>query len=162
MSLHRPWSLSALALLAWLPLGTALAGDQVNASTGMTLAGAPLAIHGYDAVAYFNSNQAQIGSAAFTVKYQGAAFRFVNEENKRAFEKQPAHYAPQFGGFCAYGVALGAKFDGDPRLFAIVDGKLYFNLSPDIQKKWQEDVAGNIKKADANWPKIEDKAPSQL
>jgi YHS domain-containing protein len=139
-----------------------VANHHSNTSTGMTLAGAPLAIHGYDPVAYFTEGQARVGKAAFTATYGGAAYRFVSAANKAEFERNPERYAPQYGGYCAFGVSVGAKFDGDPTLWKIVSNKLYFNLNPDIQKKWLEDVPGNIAKADQNWARIRDKAPSEL
>lgn len=138
------------------------AHDHVNVSTGMTLAGAPLAIHGYDPVAYFTQGRAQIGKAVHTAKYEGAAYRFASEANKKMFEANPGRYAPQYGGYCAFGVSVGAKFDGDPTLFRVVDGKLYFNLNPEIQQKWLKDISGNIAKADGNWAKIRDKSPAEL
>jgi hypothetical protein len=140
----------------------AVAGNQQDVSAGLTLAGAPLAIHGYDPVAFHTEGEARLGSAKFAAVHDGAAFRFVSEANQKLFEKNPQKYAPAFGGYCAYGVALGAKFDGDPRVFEIVDGTLYFNLDPDIQKKWSEDIPGNVKKAEANWKKIRDTAPADL
>ena len=60
------------------------------------------------------------------------------------------------------GVSVGAKFDGDPSLWRIVDGKLYLNLNREIQKKWQEDIPGNIKKAEGNWQRIAGKTPQEL
>lgn len=134
----------------------------VNASEGLTLAGPGLAIHGYDAVAFFTQGVAKLGSASYSAVHEGAAYRFSSAENLKAFEKDPNRYTPQFGGFCAFGVSVGAKFDGDPNLWRIVDGKLYFNLNYDIQKNWLEDVDGNIKKAEQNWRKIKDAAPSSL
>ncbi len=140
----------------------AVAGNHQNVTAGLTLAGAPLAIHGYDPVAFHTDGKAMLGNAKHTAVNDGAAYRFVNEANQKLFEKDPRKYLPAYGGFCAYGVALGAKFDGDPRVFEVVDHTLYFNLDPDIQKKWSEDKAGNIQKAEANWPKIKEKAPSEL
>ncbi len=151
----------ALAAVLMASAAPAAAND-VNTSTGMTLAGGPLAIHGYDSVAYFTQGQARVGKAVYSVKYGEAVYRFVSEANKKAFAAAPQRYAPQFGGYCAYGTALGAKFDGDPTLFKIVDGKLYFNLNPDIQKKWLEDVPGNIAKANREWVRIRDKEPAAL
>ena len=150
----------ALVLVGFLPV--AYAGHHVNTSTGMTLASAPLAMHGYDAVAYFTEGRARVGKATFTAVHDGAAYRFVSEANKERFEKSPQRYAPQYGGYCAFGVSVGAKFDGDPRLFRIVGGKLYFNLNPEIQSQWIEDIPGNIKKADRNWKQIRNKAVSEL
>ena len=135
---------------------------ETNTSTGMTLAGAPLAIHGYDPVAYFTEGQARVGKATLTAKHGDAAYRFVSEANKEEFERNPERYAPQYGGYCAFGVSVGAKFDGDPTLFRVVDGKLYFNLNPEIQATWQKDIPGNIGKAEQNWPQIREKAPSDL
>ena len=144
---------------ASLPMRSAY---EVNTSTGMTLAGAPLAVHGYDQVAYFTEGRARAGKAAFSVKHGNAAYRFVSEANKKKFESNPERYVPQYGGYCAFGVAVGAKFDGDPTLFRVVDDKLYLNLNPAIQATWEKDIAGNIVKADGNWTQIRDKAPSEL
>jgi pyruvate/2-oxoglutarate dehydrogenase complex dihydrolipoamide dehydrogenase (E3) component len=37
---------------------------------------------------------------------------------------------------------------------AIVDGRLYLNYNFEIQRKWEKDISGHIKKADANWPGV--------
>ena len=68
-----------------------------------------------------------------------------------AFKADPAKYEPQFGGYCAYGVAKGFKPDIDPTAFKIVDGKLYLNLSPAVQTRWLEDIPGYITQATKNW-----------
>ncbi|ANM32169.1 hypothetical protein ABI59_09270 [Acidobacteria bacterium Mor1] len=152
-----------MILLAAAALASVAHGaEEINVSGGLTGAGAPLAMHGYDPVAYFTDGVAMIGSAKHSVKRDGAAYRFVSEANKRRFEKNPARYQPQFGGFCAYGVSVGKKFDGDPRVWKIVDGKLYFNLNPDIKATWLQDTAGNLRKADKNWPRIQSKPASAL
>ena len=159
-------SLALLILLMAIPMAQgALAkgpNPAVNASEGLTLAGPGLAIHGYDAVAFFTDGVAKLGSAAHSAVHDGATYRFSSAEHLKTFEKNPQRYAPQFGGFCAFGVSVGAKFDGDPNLWRIVDGKLYFNLNYDIQKNWLKDIDGNIKKAEKNWRKIKDAAPSSL
>lgn len=156
----RTLATCAAVLAAVLPV--AAAGPEVNVTGGMTLAGAPLAIHGYDPVAFHTEGAAMPGSARHTAVHDGAAYRFVSAANLEAFGDDPERYLPRYGGFCAYGVALGAKFDGDPRVFAIVDDALYFNLNPDIQATWNEDIAGNVRKADANWTKIRAKSPASL
>jgi hypothetical protein len=89
-------------------------------------------------------------------------YRFASSANREAFLADPERYAPAYGGFCAMGVALGKKFDGDPKAWHIADGKLYLNLNPSVQKKWLEDVPGHNVKANANWPRIEDKTPKSL
>ena len=164
-SLGRFIRVVMLATAVVLALGSftpAEAQNQVNTTAGMTLAKAPLALHGYDPVAYFTEGRARIGKDAFIAAHDGAAYRFVSQANKEKFEQNPEQYVPQFGGFCAYGVSVGAKFDGDPTLFKVVNGKLYLNLNPDIQKTWQKDVNGNIAKAEQNWTRIREKAPADL
>lgn len=153
----------ALLLATFLSLAPAVqAAEHINVASGLTHAGGPLAIRGYDPVAFFTEKRAVQGVAAHAAAFEGATFYFASEKNQKAFTANPQRYLPQYGGFCAFGVALGAKFDGDPRLFAVVHDKLYFNLSPEIQAKWQADVEGNLRKADANWPKIQDKDPREL
>ena len=158
----RSGLVAATALMLAGSLSTARADNHVNTSTGMTLAGAPLAIHGYDPVAYFTEGQARVGKAAFTAKHDGAAYRFASETNMKQFKRNPERYVPQYGGYCAFGVTVGAKFDGDPTLFRVVNGKLYFNLNPKIQGMWLKDIPGNITKADQSWTQIWGKAPADL
>jgi len=145
-----------------LAAGTALAGSETNVSSGFTIKGPGLAVHGYDVVAYFTKGQPTIGRAKHSIVYKDATYRFASEEHLEAFEDNPEKYQPQYGGYCAYGVAVGAKFDGDPLLWRIVDGKLYLNLNEEIQATWKKDTPGHIKKADGNWTKIAKKTPQEL
>jgi YHS domain-containing protein len=144
----------------------AFAGPEVNTSTGAVLvAGKPapgLAVHGFDVVAYFTKANPVQGDARFAVVHKEATYRFASQANLDAFKANPAKYEPAYGGYCAFGVSVGAKFDGDPRYWRIVDGRLYLNLDKDIQQSWLKDVPGAIKKAEANWPKLRDKLPSEI
>ena len=152
-----------IALVAiMMTISVSAHANSVNTSTGLTAAGGPLAIHGYDAVSYFTEGRARVGKAVHSVKHGEAVYRFYSEDNMRAFEAAPERYLPRYGGYCAFGVSVGAKFDGDPTLFRVVDGGLYFNLNPEIQKQWLQDIDGNIRKADRNWAKIRDREPSEL
>ena len=45
----------------------------------------------------------------------------------------------------------GFKPDIDPTDFKIIDDKLYLNLSPAVQTRWQEDIPGHITQATKNW-----------
>jgi hypothetical protein len=159
------------SLLAGLPLTAAFgrasaeptsAADQVNVSTGATLAGRGLAVHGHDVVAYFRGNGPTLGSDKYALVYEGGTYRFADQANLDAFKASPEKYVPAYGGFCAYGVALGKKFDGDPRYWKIVDGKLYLNLNGDIQSTWSKDIPANIGKAPTNWAKIRTVAAARL
>lgn len=120
------------------------------------------AISGYDPVAYFETNKAERGSGMFTSEYKGKTYLFATEDRKEKFDKTPEKFLPQYGGWCAFGAALGKKFHSDPTVFAVVDGKLYLNLNSDIQGKWNKDKKANIKKADSNWKKISNKKAADL
>ncbi len=154
--------LSLLAALAAAFTAPAFAADEVNVSSGLTISGTGLAAHGHDVVAYFTAGKPTLGSDEFAVAYNGGTYRFATKANLDAFKADSAKYAPAFGGFCAYGVAIGKKFDGDPRYWKIVDGRLYLNLNADIAAKWNADVPGNITKANGNWSKIHAVAATKL
>lgn len=160
-------SLIALTLAGILAAAApAAAGPEVNTATGAVLvAGKPapgLAVHGFDVVAFFTEARPVQGDAKYAVVHDGATYRFASEANLASFKANPAKYAPAYGGYCAYGVSVGAKFDGDPRYWKIVDGKLYLNLDAGIQQTFLKDVSGAIRKADANWPKLAGKLPSEI
>ena len=102
------------------------------------------------------------GDYRITTLHDDALYRFSSEENKAAFEANPEAYLPAYGGYCAFGTAMGFKFDGDPNHWKIVDNKLYLNLSEDIQERWEGDIPGFIESASANWENIADKTPAEL
>ena len=121
-----------------------------------------LVIRGYDPVAYFTEGRPVPGRADLEVEYQGGKYLFASPVNRDAFKANPEKYLPQYGGYCAFGVAIGKKFDIDPASWRIVDGKLYFNLNPMILEKWSADIQGYLPKSEGYWPKIRAKAASEL
>lgn len=138
-------SIAALALLST----TAFAGNLVNVS-GASKA----AVSGYDTVAFFTDSKPVNGSPFISAEYKGATYFFANEDHKKLFTADPEKYVPQFGGFCAYGVGLGKLFPVDISTWQVRDARLYLNLNPDILKKFNEDLTGNVAKADKNWPAL--------
>lgn len=117
---------------------------------------------GHDAVAYFTQGKPVEGSAEFTAVYNDAIYRFSSAKNRDIFNAQPSRYAPQYGGFCAYGLTFGKKFEIDGKAFEIVDGKLYVNKNLDVYKAWKKDVATHISQANAKWPAVENIAANKL
>jgi YHS domain-containing protein len=135
--------LATVALNLWAAM--ALAGEYFEKDG--------VALRGYDPVSYFTVEQPQQGVPAHTHVYKGSTFYFASEENRKLFVANPEKYAPQFGGYCAFGVARGGyKVSTQPDAFAIVDGKLYLNYNADVQKQWQKDVPGFIATAEKKWP----------
>ena len=112
------------------------------------------ALKGYDAVAYFVAGEPTMGKKAFSHEWNGATWLFANADNRDAFIAEPEKYAPQYGGYCAWAVSQGYTASGDPRVWAIVDGKLYVNYNEDVGKTWNADRENFIQLADANWPKV--------
>jgi len=113
-----------------------------------------VAAGGYDPVAYFVQSKPIKGSDAYAMTYKGATWRFASRENLETFRTNPAAYAPQYGGYCAWAVSQGYTAKGDPEYWRIVDGKLYLNYDAKVQARWEKDIPGFIAKADANWPKV--------
>ncbi|MCV2360214.1 YHS domain-containing protein [Paucibacter sp. TC2R-5] len=152
--------ISTLAALAVMP-NLAHAYDETSTSA-LNVDAHNVAVKGHDVVAYFTAGSPTAGKAEFTAKHEGAVYHFSSAANRDTFKANPTKYAPQFGGFCAMGVALDKKLDGDPSAWKIVDDKLYLNVNKDVQKKWVEDIPGNLAKAGSAWPLIKSKAPKDL
>lgn len=161
--MSRKLALAVVALVAATSVSLpALAEDEYNVSTGITAAGAPLGLHGFDPVALTTYNAVAEGDASHTVVEDGVAYYFASADSARMFKKDPARYAPQYGGFCAYAVAVGKKFDGDPQFADIVDGKLYLFVNADVFAKYKKDKANILKRAERTWPTIQHKAVGDL
>jgi hypothetical protein len=153
---------AVLSVALLVPLASAQAADELNVVPGLSIAGAPVALHGYDPVAYFTKGAPTRGSDALVHVHDGAAYRFSSEAHLATFKKNPGKYVPEYGGFCAFGVSVGKKFDGDPMLWKIEDGRLYLNLNEEIYQTFLKDIDGNIDKADGNWSEIEHTAARDL
>ena len=115
-----------------------------------------IALGGTDPVSYFTGGAPAQGSPDITAEQDGVTWRFATAENRDAFAADPDKYRPAYGGWCAYGVAKGAKATTIPDAWTIIDGKLYLNYSRIVQGLWSIDSAGYIEKADAAWPEIKD------
>lgn len=118
-----------------------------------------LALQGYDPVAYFTENKPVKGSTEFTAAYKGATYHFASAEHKAAFEKDPAKYEPQFGGFCGYAASINKLAPIQPEFFQVLNGRLVLQHNEKAWTLWHEDVEGNLKKADANWPTLSQQPP---
>lgn len=155
--------LAALTLVAAIGgAPSAFAADEHNVTNGITTAGVPLGLHGVDAVELTTIHDVAEGSAEHTVVVDGVAYYFASAKTARQFEAAPDRYLPQFGGFCAFAVALGKKFDGDPRYADIVKGRLYLFVNAAIYDKYLQNPREILRKAHKVWPSIEHTAIEQL
>jgi len=112
------------------------------------------AIKGYDTVAYFTENKAVAGTADFQHKWNHATWYFSNQENLNLFKAAPEKYAPEYGGYCAYAIAIDRLFPIDPTQFTILNDKLYLNYNPRIQRRWDKNRDGYLRDSEKNWPKL--------
>lgn len=141
--------LTAAALAVALPTSVQAAEAPVYTGTFSNVA-----VSGYDPVAYFTAGKPVKGDKKFTATYKGAEFRFASAANQAAFQKDPARYAPQYGGYCAWAVSQGYTASADPTVWKVVGGKLYLNYNKDVGEKWSKDIPGHIAAADKNWPRV--------
>lgn len=153
--------MSAFALACVIALPAA-AEDEYNVTTAPTLAGTPLALRGVDPVALSTLNAVAEGDAAYTVEHDGVSYYFGSALSAEKFAADPGKYMPQYGGFCAFAVAIGKKLDGDPRYADIVDGKLYLFVNAAIFAKYKEDPEEILRKAEETWPTIHHEAVENL
>jgi hypothetical protein len=143
----------ALPLLA----ATALPANAVKTTGGeFNTLHAGLGAKGYDVVSYFTDVKPIPGSPDFTFDHGGVKWQFASKEHRDLFAAAPSTYAPQYGGFCSWGVSQGKLFDVDPENgWTVLDGKLYLNFNADINRTFTKDAPSFIAKANANWPKLD-------
>jgi YHS domain-containing protein len=111
-------------------------------------------LKGYDPVAYFNQGKAVMGNPLITSTYNGATYLFASREDKAEFDKSPAKFEPQYGGYCAYSMSKGERHNIDPKAFHLYKGKLYVCETPEQMKKFSANIDAYVSKADQNWLKI--------
>jgi len=141
-----------LATAALLVSTAANAAPPINTlKTGLFGGRTDTAILGYDPVAYFSEGKPVKGQDKLSVDWMGAKWNFASQANLDKFKAAPEKWAPQYGGYCAYGVSQDNLVSIEPDKFKILDGKLYLNYDADVQAKWLKDPAGFIKLADAKF-----------
>jgi YHS domain-containing protein len=144
----KPFVLSLL-LVALAPFAFAKSLLNIN--------DAGVGIQGYDPVAYFTEGRAVKGDPRFQSRSGGVIYHFAGADHRDAFDANPAKYEPLFGGFCAWAVSKGYTAPVDPNAFQIVDGRLFLQYSLRVREGFNKDTAGNLKKAEANWPGLVEK-----
>lgn len=143
-----------VTLLILLLPALAFANEPINTleKSGLfSFKASGVAIRGADTVAYFTEAKAVMGTDEYTTEWQGATWKFSSQENLDLFVAAPEKYAPQYGGYCAYGVAQNYLVKIEPENWTIVEGKLYLNYSDSVQNKWNKDIDGFIAEANAKF-----------
>jgi YHS domain-containing protein len=149
-------------MLGALCLGVALAGctamNAQNPSSKLKPVNAVadggddrVMLKGHDVVAYFTQGKHALGSGQHESVYEGVTFRFASAEHKALFDKEPAKYLPQYGGYCANGIVYGIPWGGDADAWRIINGKLYIFGGAGSKQGFELDIPGNIALADKYW-----------
>jgi YHS domain-containing protein len=157
MTLSRTF-FSSLALSAALILGGCAAINAQNPSGNLRPVNAHVVgeqttvmLKGHDVVSYFTQGKHAMGSSQFASTYENVVFHFSSAEHKALFDKEPAKYIPQFGGYCANGVAYGIPWGGDADTWRIEGGKLYIFGGKESKDAFELDVPANLKLAQKYW-----------
>ena len=157
LSLTRRAAMACALSVAGVLFGTAASAAEppINTLKNSLFGGrTDTAINGYDTVAYFTVGKPVKGQDALAIEWMGAKWKFSTQAHLDLFKANPEKYAPQYGGYCAYGVVQDNLVKVEPEQFTIRDGKLYLNYDASVQKKWEQDVPGFIVKANQNWPSV--------
>lgn len=145
----QAWTFACLAAAFILFAPTALAGEQFVDGEGRP-------VGGYDVVSYHTQDAPVMGDPDIRADYNGVTWYFASEANRDAFLAHPQRYVPAYDGHCAWALADGRKVRTDPLAYRVVDGVLYMNFSPRIQRRWEADIPGYLEQSEAEWPGLED------
>jgi YHS domain-containing protein len=152
---------AAGALLVLVLLVAGLAGWSQRPRPAYLLDADQVALMGYDPVSYFPEGGAdpEPGQPALTASHEGRTYRFTREENRARFLAAPERYEPEYGGWCAYAVAHGYKYEVDPESYLVVDDRLllfYRGAMGDAKAEFErEGVPQGVAQADTNWPTLQ-------
>lgn len=125
-----------------------LCGFICPSSTQAADTGEPLALQGYDPVAYFTDGKASRGSEQYQVSWDGARYQFVTPEHQEAFRREPEKFTPQFAGLCTMGLGAGKRVTADPEAWLIMEGKLYLFSSTAARDKFLQNPTDYLAKAE--------------
>ncbi|MBB6131283.1 YHS domain-containing (seleno)protein [Mucilaginibacter lappiensis] len=129
---------------------------QAKAQKSEIFAPGGKAIKGYDPVAFFTESKPIKGADSLSYQWKEATWLFASRKNLEAFKSDPGKYAPQYGGYCAYGLSQGHKAPTQTDTWTVVNDKLYFNYNSKVKEMWSKDQQNLIKAADEKWSGIKD------
>jgi len=110
-----------------------------------------VALRGYDPVSYFTDRHPVKGLDSLRSTFDGTTYLFASVEHRDMFAADPEHYAPQYAGYCAGGIAAGSKIEGDPEAYLISNGRLFVFWSKDEIPVFQAKSAQVTSEADKRW-----------
>ncbi|MDB5620077.1 YHS domain-containing (seleno)protein [Tardiphaga sp.] len=153
---RREWKaacrgIALIALLAAAPSGSRAATTERIVADRFT----GLAISGFDPVAYFTDGGPWLGDAAYELSAAGVVWRFRNEGNRASFAAHPEVYGPQFGGYDPVDVARGVAYPGNPRLWLVVNQRLYLFGREESRDAFAAGSAAVLAEARKRWTALQ-------
>jgi YHS domain-containing protein len=140
------------ALAGCAPLLTQSPGGQLSPVNAVSMGSDKhVILFGHDVVSYFTENTHKKGDAAYKSNVGDVTFYFSSAANKALFDKEPGKYTPQYGGYCANGIAYSIPWGGDADSWRIIDGKLYIFGGKGSRDAFFLDQKRNIELADKYW-----------
>jgi len=128
-----------------------LAASALFADTAFAQGGQPLALKGYDPVAYFTDHKPTPGVEQYELAFDGQRYRFASAQHRDLFKANPDKYSPQFGGLCAMNLSRGVKRESDPHNWVISNGNLYVFAGETGQQNFSKDAEATAAKAAVNF-----------
>ena len=159
MKILNPVSKSLKTLVL---LSSVLISSLSFATTSTSTDANDVILSGYDAVSYFTKEAPTQGDSKISSVYNGAIYHFASAANRDAFKADPAKYAPQYGGFCAFGTTISQKIGVNPKIYEVIDGKLFVQSSAKALELFQPEKVSKIETANKNWKEIKDVPADQL
>jgi YHS domain-containing protein len=111
----------------------------------------PLALKGYDPVAYFTDGKPREGVAQYELLFDGQRYRFASAQHRDLFKANPDKYAPQFGGLCAMNLSRGVRRESDPHNWIISNGNLYVFAGETGRQSFANDANATAARAATQW-----------
>ena len=138
-------------------LGIVLGAGSAFAAGSRSMAAekAPLAIKGYDTVAYFTMGGPARGLPEFEYEWDEYRYLFLSARHRELFVADPVRYAPQFANLCAVALTRGELDEANPEYWLVSDGKLYLFGKPIGPGLFSQNLAENVAKATLNRPVVQ-------
>lgn len=144
-----------IAMTVVLASGPVLA-DSARAEQLVNTTADGVAMDGYDPVNYFTEHKAAKGSPDYSAEWNGATYWFASAEHRDAFKTEPAKYAPQYNGWCAWAVSEGYAAEVDViNGWLVHDNKLYVNWNEGVRDALKAELETRVAKGASNWPGVE-------
>lgn len=107
----------------------------------------PVAIKGYDPVAYFTLGKPTHGRQNIWYDWDERRYLFSSTEHRERFKANPVRYAPQFPDFCAMSLTRGEIVEANPENWLVSDGKLYMFGKSAGPSLFQQNLVQNVDSA---------------